>query len=822
MLGRNRHFLGFLALVLLGVFFCPLHASAAVASYEELRSRAGSPGETITLTAEQISGVFHFSTTDLTGLGDDNGITLRAPNGWWIRQFTATIDTPIALDWFQPSENQNITGLLTHLSSIYRPTLYLKAPSISLTLLSDYIDFGARGVTRFAFLESEAAVKIKLTGNGGTMWHLDTVSELVIGSIVKKNSPADYHLTLEGTWAWDNRSTTEIESIVEAYNVNSTAEEFYLRFNTRNAKAHGIRISGVRPPATTYIAGLHENSAMYTGLQGTKIVFEDAYFSDPLAYAYGWKGGLDGGSALLQTEEPRSNPRARQVVVVNSEAVLGSLTLQYGGEQFLGFFVKKFGTGPAEPLVVTYKDLGYSGPNNLGYPAGVALGDAWYMRIAGKFDGLGLVQPDLRFLKFIFENQYGPYNQPYGFFLEASQLDDNPNGTGTQDSYTTFTTVNAAGTMGGLAAGAHPEDDIHHMTWQGDGVHPAQVSGTLLISHSDTVRDGQFHDLRLMKLENGKGGINNRVEKVAFTGAVTVDPAVVHTSIENSTWLGDARTVMLVGSGADVTLQSVAPPRFSMIEGSGTVVLDGVRVSLPYVFGGWRSGAVPAAPFTADADTVALFHLDSSLQDNGPKNLSSGMLMHGSAAYLPGKFDSALNLDGTNHVQSLYSGVTSLKIPPGDITLEAWISPGVQNKDAADIVRWNNDSHDYLALQTYQGKRLRLQAIFSGQNRYSISSDLSQLLWDGNWHHVKGIVDRASGGTLRLYLDERKLPFIRHEAAAPVNPAQTKGFISIGGWTDSQTVTNYVGLIDEVRISTSAVYPAHEPEAPRNLKIREN
>lgn len=546
----------------------------------------GQRGSTVCLEAPGIGGTFEWARKDPLGRGDDGGLVIRAPRGWWVRRFHQGLDAPIELDWFQPSEGTDITPWVRALAEEHGPDLFLRVPSTPMTLRMQPTDLGGLGIRRFALLESGAPVTIRQASEG-VMLRLEGLSCLVIGSPAPKAGKEPCHLTLEGLWTWEDRVMGERECLLEATGMGArrAVERMDLRFNTRNPRGQGFRVSGQGRDTDVYrLAGHHENSGFYVGMMHGTTEYEDLRVSDPLGAGMGWKGGRDGATARTREERPLGNIRGRGASAIYGTRIRGRITLEYGGAHWGSMFARSYGNGIADPLVVTFRNLGYSGPNTYGRPEGVRMRPAWFLWNAGKFDGQTGTAANDRHLKFIFENTLGPYAPAHGFFLEASQLDDNAAGGGTQTCHNLFTLVNGAGSMGGTAAGKHPEDDICRNVWQGTPDQPAMVDGRLVISHHDTVRDGRFHDVSLERLQNGRGGLGNTLSNLVLTGRVMVHPGVRDTVIRRVTWAGARREVLRIGVGASVDASGLAAPIGSVIAGEGALVLDGQPTPLPHVF----------------------------------------------------------------------------------------------------------------------------------------------------------------------------------------------------------------------------------------------
>jgi hypothetical protein len=565
------------------ILLFPLSGAGAV-SYSDLRRLPGTAGQTVTVTAPDIVGAFSFVADDPNGYGDDGGVVIRAPNGWWLRNFAHTQTDPVRLDWYQLGDGQDVTEILMILARAYKRKLYVKVPERPMILRLRPIDFGALGIRYFALLESSSQVELRQVGSGSDLFRFADMRQLIIGTAVQKGSRDDYNLTLVGTWAWNHRAGTEGGALVKIDAQNGKAPPFHLRFNTRNSLHASIRMYGNGGPAVTHVSGRFEGGGMTFGHRQGEIRFEDAYVADPVGYAHGWKGTTEGS-----VDKSLSNVRVLGVTTVLSKKVTGSLELRYGGAHFGSFFVDEFGNGPDDPFVIVTRDYGYTGPNDAGRAVGVRLQRPWFMTFAVKFDGMGIEQPGKRHIKLVQEDTAGPANSPRRVFLEAAQCDDVANCSATANSFTTWTLVNIDGDMDTNGVGAHPQDRSHHMVYQGDGVHPAQIAGTLTLHHHDTARDGQFHSIVIQSWPHShpgqSDGSHNAIVSVRLTGTISVNFAkrpADNNRVENVTWLGEPREVMRVAAGASVSAANLCAPAGSSIGGAGSVRIGGRSVQLPY------------------------------------------------------------------------------------------------------------------------------------------------------------------------------------------------------------------------------------------------
>src|SRR3989344_7880175 len=93
-------------------------------SYAELRLASGSAEQMVALRAGKQEGAFKWQATDPNAKGDDGGIVIKSPNGWWVRQFTYDANNPIEMDWFGLNDGTDITTLITNIASSYKPNFY--------------------------------------------------------------------------------------------------------------------------------------------------------------------------------------------------------------------------------------------------------------------------------------------------------------------------------------------------------------------------------------------------------------------------------------------------------------------------------------------------------------------------------------------------------------------------------------------------------------------------------------------------------------------------------------------------------------------------
>jgi hypothetical protein len=592
--------IGLLAIFIAAGSYAPASAFGVV-TYEDLHNISGATGEAVELAAPKVGGTFAYSTIDPYGAGDDGGIVIRGANGWWIRQFAHNLTDPIQLDWFQVQDGQSVSALMVMLAKRYAPRLYIRMPTSPMTLVHDSgtLDWSSDlGLSEFALLESEMPTAIRiLNSDAQVAWRFSDMSVLIIGSQTVKKDRSQYNFTLIGPWKWDNRGQTDSLSYAPSVGMVTVMQEtkhgadILLRFNSAYPLSCSIYIGG-NGSRTVRIAGNHRyGGCVSSGGQYDGVMhFDDVYVSDELGRAVGWTGDTLGtvNRSYGHWRGSISTQVALGILSASDVQVTGKITAQYGGAGFGFFFVDKLGAEENDPLVVTTMDYGWTGPNELGKPAGIALKLPSAMVHPIKSDGLGQEIPDQRFVHVIEKNQWSrnPNWPARLWFAENAQCDDVPNCGGTLTTRTTWTYTNARGTHEYLN-GTHVDDRISHNIIQGDGVNPASLAGVVQLISNDELRYGLFYSAIVSKLiDNGPPffapGSGNQIHDVTLAGNLTFASDVGDNAANNVTFIGVAREVMKINSGASVSAVNLCAPSGSSVGGAGTLLLNGVRRELPY------------------------------------------------------------------------------------------------------------------------------------------------------------------------------------------------------------------------------------------------
>ena len=348
-----------------------------VADYAELRTKGSSDvgyRDRIAVTDLHLKGPFEYSATDPYGQGDDGGIVIAAADGWWVRLHTPQKNSPVLMDWFQVTEDQDITALLLHLASIYPVYLHLRLPSVSRVIL-DNLSTGGHVV----FTLQGGATVMQKNPPSGSLWQVWTISNTPEIEFSRVNFLGRYGEfgTIE-----EYPGTLISGSFVEI-NLPSKSTNVIIDADFTDTTSRGLSISGAGADYVE-ITGTYANSGFghfATGVSDHLHV--DVTITDPAGNAlklWSTGGGLfeKWHGAWLQW--------------VNK--VTGIVRLQYGGAEWFMAAIGDMGNSVDDPLIFDATHIGYS-------PAGQAIGDVgvrqWHV---GKFDGLLHPWPqNRRFLK---------------------------------------------------------------------------------------------------------------------------------------------------------------------------------------------------------------------------------------------------------------------------------------------------------------------------------------------------------------------------------------------------------------------------------------
>ena len=192
-----------------------------------------------------------------------------------------------------------------------------------------------------------------------------------------------------------------------------------------------------------------------------------------------------------------------------------------------------------------------------------------------------------------------------------------------------------------------------------------------------------------------------------------------------------------------------------------------------------------------DPGLVGLWHFDGDALDSS-MNSNDGTLM-GDASWTSGKFNNALNLDGTEDYVSVDDS-DSLDITTG-LTIEAWVHTDVSISGSTQMQIVDKGEHNYSSaymLMIYNGD------IYGRVNKNSATACIyASYPNDGEWHHV---AYTFKSGEQELYIDGSSV--VSNTGSATITPNSHPLLIG-RGVNRPQYCWN--GAIDEVRIWSSAL-----------------
>ncbi len=240
----------------------------------------------------------------------------------------------------------------------------------------------------------------------------------------------------------------------------------------------------------------------------------------------------------------------------------------------------------------------------------------------------------------------------------------------------------------------------------------------------------------------------------------------------------------------------------------------------PFFFTLFPASCVNAqTAFTPDDDTALLLHFDGDTANSSNRHIATRP--GGEARFVAGKFGQALALDGTQIVTA--ADDTALHIGEQSWTFEAWFKPEKELPTHSVLVAggWGGDRQYGLRISN----KKFLTAYFStgtGQWSFVVSPDLSNTLFDGNWHHAAAVIDRERRGEVRLYLDGKRIESEKPAFMEPMVFESGKMGMVVGAAAPWDNGSRFRGLIDEVRISnrvrteysTTTPLPPLSPEVP--------
>lgn len=233
-------------------------------------------------------------------------------------------------------------------------------------------------------------------------------------------------------------------------------------------------------------------------------------------------------------------------------------------------------------------------------------------------------------------------------------------------------------------------------------------------------------------------------------------------------------------------------------------------------------------PFGLDADTVALFHFDESADvasDNAVGGEPDGV-MRGASAWIPIDHPTANpEFGGSLLLVDQGASMTWKDSPRGDLpetyTIEFWIRPA--NEASGTIIGQTYPSSPWKSRLSHltfadHGRIVHRNAEGPGDQGTGSSAwvaTLQPVLRPGMWTHVAVVNDKPRD-ILRIFIDGHPVTTARHEhghgrGAQPHDPKDISGDFAVGAGLYENHQTSFIGVLDELRISSVARYPLANP-----------
>jgi hypothetical protein len=358
-----------------------------VADYAELRTKGlGDAGflDRITVSGAYITGAFEWQADDPYGNGDDGGLVIAATDGWWVRKFAYNKNSPIELDWWQPTDQTVWTPILQGIADVWSDKFIIRTPATVASGFLDKVTVAAKEIyilgqnTNFNFIQTAASVPG--AGNHVSL----ALSEF-------EHLELDYNVEFSGSGIYRN-------VLGENTGDRSALQQWIITLNVRQALSCIINCSVTKPIADgIYLTGPSERASALRMIIGgtftdcglatfdTNLVGEMHYL-DTCRFVEA-SGGTLGTNPETPTDPTTSAPRYtryRMTAANGARKHTGVITAVGGYQLFNTTTGCADGIGSAEePLKIICIDGGTSLEYGLQTPV-----SPFFNNGIGKFDGL--------------------------------------------------------------------------------------------------------------------------------------------------------------------------------------------------------------------------------------------------------------------------------------------------------------------------------------------------------------------------------------------------------------------------------------------------
>jgi hypothetical protein len=538
--------------------------------------------------------------------------------------YTPSEAQPFDLDSCTIQNGDDITQLLTDIRSKWPSGFYVRAPSRSISVISNTINWPSD--TKFyVFMEDQDANNKMLIQHANpptdfyTLWKFQNFDTVKIGGknlslTLKGNHPGLANCDVQYPTYTSSAICDANRGLLEFRMTDGTMANLAdVRANISYAQQYSIYTWGDAGAGGTKnkiyqlnVAGLHYATSGVFFHQGVRNAWADpnkTVISDPYMRMAGWDGSVpgasQGGLPMGCGDQNKDQVRMASFNGYYTDSVTGGITIEYGGGNFVQRYGGRFGTSAADPFVVRVKDWMVTGPNEQGYRPGVRVKKTSEVIL---FKGDPHDTPDtgqpIRFVRFVkVPSTYGdgPANSPLAgcaynnnTFDGASNLIRLENSTDklNRDWYVTLSgDWNTNFVRGELFLFAFDPSRSYRHTLNADS--GTTITDLITMYDTDTVTGpGTYTNIRVSDYSASTQGQANTITATNVTGSVLIDANTATTTISNVDFKGSARTIITVGSGSSAVVSHLCAAAGSNITGAGKLTYDGVDVTMPFTVSG--------------------------------------------------------------------------------------------------------------------------------------------------------------------------------------------------------------------------------------------
>jgi hypothetical protein len=548
-----------------------------------LRSTPGSATLEHSLNDGPIGGRFRFSASDPFAGGDDGGTVLKAPNGYWIRQYPHDQEHPIELAWFRLARNEDLGPLLLELARRHNPDLFVRMPDGENSYRLGHIDLS--GISTTLHLRKGSGTTTLVQNDVGvaqgspesrTMLHLAGYKDVLIDRGIRFVGRHDQfgqpHLNCAA-------GLVDLEPTP-----HGIARSLVVRADFDASPCFGLNHVGGQYGSASgrvqhaVISGSYYNSGLRINAGVMSLEIANVTIEDPM----GLGAGYDPKS---RSSDIRFLEKHHGAWLQNLTRLTGNLVLRHGGASWFMSQNGRIGASPTEPFVISDHELGRLADGTIIPPTQTMLTQT------GKIDGLIEPRPGGRYLRV---ESDGRNMLQYGFILEATP--ESP-----RDNYF----------VSGMDVVLHNVKSLRPVTigeiqklTASDGsagkgrVRGNRISGTAdsvaVFDSYNTLQDLAFGRLYISRHPNFPENLPTSVrlnDCVVNDGGTIRITAGNHIELDGLAVRGSAREFLRIDNATEpefveVSLSRLSAPAGSLItaarSGFVKLTMDGQEVALPY------------------------------------------------------------------------------------------------------------------------------------------------------------------------------------------------------------------------------------------------